>query len=250
MGMLIIIGVLILLWAHKSGRPMKLVLTPEESKAVKTRWWKAAIVELKVWAIVFGIGCALAAETLSKEHWHWSIYAFIVWCSLLLFSRLAIWITLAGVAALFALASLAEVLLHYTIKCPPLFGPLVIAVIFAILVRFYFTCWHRTSSAQTPVQAAHQGVFSAPSFDDRVYDYGTDTYVYKDGNREPARIRWPRDEDRPENVQRRRAEDDYYKWKRVEDDYHERKRAEDQRRAENDYFDRKRKDDDYFDRLR
>ena len=80
MGMLIIIGVLILLWAHKSGRPMKLVLTPEESKAVKTRWWKAAMVELKVWAIVFGIGCALAAETLSKEHWHWSIYAFIVWC--------------------------------------------------------------------------------------------------------------------------------------------------------------------------
>ena len=125
-----------------------------------------------------------------------------------------------------------------------------IAVTFAILVRFYFTCWQRTSSAQTPVQAAHQGVFSAPSFDDRVYDYGTDTYVYKEGNREPARIRWPRDEDRPENVQRRRAEDDYYKWKRVEDDYHERKRAEDQRRAENDYFDRKRKDDDYFDRLR
>jgi hypothetical protein len=30
MGFLIIIIVLVVLWAHKSGRPMKLVLTPEE----------------------------------------------------------------------------------------------------------------------------------------------------------------------------------------------------------------------------
>jgi len=232
MGMLIIIGVLILLWAHKSGRPIKLVLTPEESKTVKARWWKAALVELKVWAIIFGAGYALAAETLSKEHWHWSIYAFIVWCSLLLFSRLAIWITLAGVAALFALASLAEALLHYTIKCPSLFGPLVIAVVLAILVRFFVTVWKPSPDGVKPV-TGHNNLLSPPQ-DDRVYDYQTDTYVYKEGNREPARIRWPREEDKPENVKRRRDEDDYYKWKR----------------AENDYFERKRKDDDYFDRLR
>jgi hypothetical protein len=232
MGMLIIIGVLILLWAHKSGRPIKLVLTPEESKTVKARWWKAALVELKVWAIIFGAGYALAAETLSKEHWHWSIYAFIVWCSLLLFSRLAIWITLAGVAALFALASLAEALLHYTIKCPSLFGPLVIAVVLAILVRFFVTVWKPSPDGVKPV-IGHNNLFSPPQ-DDRVYDYETDTYVYKEGNREPARIRWQRDEDRPENVRRRRDEDDYHEWKRAEDDY----------------FERKRKDDDYFDRLR
>jgi hypothetical protein len=248
MGMLIIIGVLVLLWVHKSGRPIKLVLTPEEAKAVKAHWWKAAIVELKVWAILFVVGYALAAETLSKEHWHWSIYAFIVWCSLLLFSRLAIWITLAGIAGLFALASLAEVVLHYTIKCPALFGPLVIAVILALLVRFFVMFWKPSGGGFNPV--TRQNNLLSPPQDDRVYDYQTDTYVYKEGNREPARIRWPRDEDRPENVRRRREEEDYFKWKRAEDDYFERKRAEDQRRAENDYFERKRKDDDYFGRLR
>jgi hypothetical protein len=91
MGFLIIIIVLVILWAHKSGHPMKLVLTPEEAKAVKARWWKAARVELKVWAIFFVLGYALASDTLAKEHWRWPIYAMIVLASLQLFSRLAIW---------------------------------------------------------------------------------------------------------------------------------------------------------------
>ncbi len=232
MGFLIIIIVLVILWAHKSGRPMKLVLTPEEAKAVKAKWWRTAGFELKLWAGAFALGYALAGNALASEHWHWSIYALIVWCSLLLFSRLAIWITLAGVAALFALASLAKALLHYTIQSPPLFGPLVIAAILAILVRFFFMFWKPDPVGSTP-PSAQQGIFSPP-VEDRVYDYETDTYVYKEGNREPARIRWPRDEDRPENVRRRSEEEDYYKWKRAEDDYHERKR----------------KDDDYFGRLR
>ena len=218
MGALIIIAVLVLVWAYKTGRPLKLVLSPEESKALKAGWWKAAIAELKVWAIFFALGYALASETLAKEHWHWSIYALIVWCSLLLFSRLAIWITLAGVAALFALATLAKALLHSTIQSPPFLGPLIIAVILAILVRFFFMFWKPAPESSKP-PSEQKGLFSAPSSDDRVYDYETDTYVYKEGNREAAHIRWPRDEDRPENVRRRRDEDDYSERKRADDDY-------------------------------
>jgi hypothetical protein len=73
-GFLIIIIVLVVLWAHKSGRPMKLVLTPEEAKAVKERWWLLARAELKSWAICFMFGYALVADTLAKEHWHWYVY--------------------------------------------------------------------------------------------------------------------------------------------------------------------------------
>jgi hypothetical protein len=235
MGMLVIIIVLVVLWAHKSGRPMKLVLTPEEAIAVKARWWASARAELKAWAIVFVLGYAVAGESLASAHWHWPIYAMIVLGSLQLFSRLAIWGTLVLWAVVWVAGSAAELLGHR------LFSPLYIMVplmgaIFAILLRFFFTFWRRTSLAQTPVQPAsvQKGKFFVPSFDDPVYDHETDT----------------RDEDRPENVRRRRDEDDYYEWKRAEDDYFERKRAEDQRRAENDYFEPKRKDDDYFDRLR
>ena len=212
MGLLIIIAVLVLLWAHRSGRPIKLALTPEESKAVKARWWEVALAELKVWAIFFGLGYALAADTLSKKHWHWSIYAFIVWCSLLLFSRLAIWITLAGVAALFSLASLAQVLLHYTTQCPVLFGPLLIAVVLAILVRFFVMIWNPAPDGSTPV-TRHNHLVSSPQ-DDRVYDYETDTYLYKEGNREPAFIRYPRDEDRPENRRKCALYDDFDELRR------------------------------------
>jgi hypothetical protein len=218
MGFLIIIIALLVLWAHKSGRPMKLVLTPEEAKAVRAKWWWTAWFELKLWAGAFVLGYALAGNALASEHWHWSIYALIVWCSLVLFSRLAIWITFAGVAALFALASIAKALLHYTIQGPPLFGPLVIATILAILVRFFFMFW-KPAPGGPKSPSEQKDMFPAASCDGRVYDHETDTYVYKEGNREPAHIRWPRDEDRRENVCRRRDEDDYFERKRADDYY-------------------------------
>jgi len=216
MGFLIIIIVLVVLWAHKSGRPMKLVLKPEEAKAVKARWWKAAIAELKVWAIFFVFGYALASDTLAKEHWRWPIYAMIVLASLQLFSRLAIWATFALWAVALVVGSIADLLHHR------LFDPLYIMVplmgaIIAILVRFIFMFWKPDPVGSKP-PSTQQGILSPPE-EDRVYDYENDTYVYKEGNREPAHIRWPRDEDRPENVRRRRDEDDYFERKRADDDY-------------------------------
>jgi hypothetical protein len=35
-----------------------------------------------------------------------------------------------------------------------------------------------------------------------IYDYQTDTYLYPEGNREPAFLRFQRYEDRPENTRR------------------------------------------------
>jgi hypothetical protein len=212
-GALIIIAVLVVLWAYKSGRPMKLVLTREESKAVRAKWWAAAIVELKVWTLFAVFGYALAADTLAREQWDWSIYVFIVWCSLLLFSRLAIWVTIAMTPMLFAVASLAHGF-GYTIPDLPLLAPLIMAVVFAIIIRavFLLNLHHHEPTTVSTVRSEdskeHEGIFSTPNFDDRVYDYDTDTYLYKEGNREPAFIRYPRNEDRPENRRKRAQYDD------------------------------------------
>jgi hypothetical protein len=218
MGFLIIIIVLVVLWAHKSGRPMKLVLTPEEAKAVRAKWWAAARVELKVWAICFAVGYAVAGQSLASAHWHWSIFAMIVLGSLQLFSRLAIWGTFALWVVALVVTSIPELIGHH-----PLFNPLYIMVplmgaIIAILVRFFFMFWKPEPVGSKP-PSEQKGSLTAPSSDDRVYDYETDTYVYKEGNREAAHIRWPRDEDRPENVRRQRDEDDYFERKRADDDY-------------------------------
>jgi hypothetical protein len=210
MGVLIIIVLLVIAWAYKSGRPMKLVLTPEEAKAVKARWWLIARNELKVWAIFFALGYALAADALAREHWHWSIYAMIVLGSLQLFSRLAIWGTFAFSLVALVVASISELLIHHRLfNSQYIMVPLIGAII-AIFVRLFFTFWK--PGRKTPVKAMspHGSIFAAPDFDDRVYDYRTDTYLYKEGNREPARIRYPRDEDRPENRRKRAQYDDNF----------------------------------------
>lgn len=72
------------------------------------KWWKTATRELESSALVFVFGFAIAFEV--KTHWHWSIYVFMAWYVLLLFSRLAIWITLVELAGMFVVGSLAKVL--------------------------------------------------------------------------------------------------------------------------------------------
>jgi hypothetical protein len=208
MGVLIIIIVLVVLWAHKSGRPMKLLLTPEEAKAVKAKWWFRARNEVKVWAICFVLGYALVGQSLASAHWHWPIYAMIVLGSLQLFSRLAIWGTFALWAVTWAVASTAE-LLHHQL-CNPLYimVPLMGAII-AILARFIWRCCKPTKESPVKKISPFEGIFAAQDFDDRVYDYETDTYLYKEGNRQNAYIRYPRDEDRPENRRKRAQYDDY-----------------------------------------
>ena len=93
---IIVIVVLFLIFkAHREKRPLKVVLTPEEARDVRARWWAAAKSELKCWVICFGIGMALLGEDLANAHWKTMTYVAIVWASLILFSRLALWLTLA-----------------------------------------------------------------------------------------------------------------------------------------------------------
>ena len=204
MAVLAIMIVLVVLWASRNGR-LKVVLTPEEAKVIRERWWRTAWIELKAWVLCFALGYALAAGTLAREHWHWSIYALIVWCSLLFFSRLAIWITLAGVAVLFAVGSVAKVLLNYTIQSPPLFGPLFIAVVFAIIIRaVFFLSVPRPGTTISKPQPEPSPEPPDPSFKHHTpeYDWDTDTWRYENGNHEPANIKYPKYEDRPENRNR------------------------------------------------
>ena len=119
-------------------------------------------------------------------------------------------------AVALVVGSSADLLHHQLFDPLYIMVPLMVAMI-AIMVRFFFMFWKPDPVGSKP-PSAQQGIFSPPE-EDRVYDYETDTYVYKEGNREPAHIRWPRDEDRPENVRRRRDEDDYFERKRADDDY-------------------------------
>jgi hypothetical protein len=203
MALLTIIIVLVVLWASRNGR-LKVVLTPEEARTIRERWWRTAWVELKAWVICFAFGYALAADTFAREHWHWSIYALIVWCSLLFFSRLAIWVTLAGVAVLLAVGSVAKVLLNYSIQSP-LFGPLLIAALFAIIIRavFFLSLRQpgRTISKPQPGSRPEPPDASAKHHTPE-YEWDTDTWRYENGNREPANIRYPKYEDRPQNRNR------------------------------------------------
>jgi hypothetical protein len=214
MGVLIIIIVLVVLWAHKSGRPMKLVLTPEEAKAVKAKWWFRARNEVKVWAICFVLGYALVGQSLASAHWHWPIYAMIVLGSLQLFSRLAIWGTFAFWVVALVVTSIPELLGHHRLFNPLYIMMPLMGAIIAILVRFFFMSWNPRTDTPVKPTSLHKGIFSAPSFDDRVYDYETDTYLYKEGNREPAFIRYPRNEDRPENRRKRSQYDDFNRLRR------------------------------------
>ena len=203
MALLTIVIVLVVLWASRNGR-LKVVLRPEEAKAIRERWWRTAWVELKAWVLCFAFGYALAADTFAREHWHWSIYALIIWCSLLFFSRLAIWVTLAGVAVLLAVGSVAKVLLNYSIQSP-LFGPLLIAVVFAIIIRAVFFLSLRqagkTISKPQPGSSPEPPEASVKHHTPE-YEWDTDTWRYENGNREPANIRYPKYEGRPENLNR------------------------------------------------
>jgi hypothetical protein len=161
MAVLTIMIVLVVLWASRNGR-LKVVLTPEEAKVIRERWRRTAWIELKAWVLCFALGYALAADTLAREHWHWSIYALIVWCSLLFFSRLAIWITLAGVAVLVP----------------------------------------RPGTTISKPQPSPEPPDPSVKHHTPEYDWDTDTWRYENGNHEPANIKYPKYEDRPENRNR------------------------------------------------
>lgn len=128
---LIVIVVLFLVFkALKEKRPLKMVLTPEEACAVRARWWAAAKGELKAWIVVCGLLAALLAQDLADAHWKPIVYVVIVWASLILFSRLAIWLTLASAILAFLVQTAG---IHLWPEVTPFF--MASACIYAIVAR-------------------------------------------------------------------------------------------------------------------
>jgi hypothetical protein len=169
------------------------IVSEEQAAVIKLTWWRWAKLELIAWAICFAIAYALFSETLASQHWaSWSYWA-IIGASLLLFSRLAIWATFI-VAALIHLAfGLAG---H-----PPLVTFHVInACIFAILLRSPLFLFFVLFLASSMRMAAQHAQASAP--EEPTYDWQFDQNVFRDGRREPAFLRYPYYEDRPENRDR------------------------------------------------
>ena len=138
MALLTIIVLLVVAAAWRGGRPLKIVLSDEEAKAVKARWWAAARGELKMWAICFGLGFALLWDPLAAAHWRPLVYVALAWASLLLFSRLAIWSTLCAGVLAYGVLALTSTLGHPICQPIVVIGPIA-ACIGAILIRCALT---------------------------------------------------------------------------------------------------------------
>lgn len=153
----LLIALAIAAWtAFRQGRPVKLVLSPEEAQAVKARWWASAKAELRVWAIAFVIGCALLGNALASAHWSPLVYLAIVWASLMLFSRLAIWITVACGILLYALVAITTTIGHPI--CPIMFAILPLeGCLFAIIIRCPVMLWCASGIADS-ARMAHEHV--------------------------------------------------------------------------------------------
>jgi hypothetical protein len=198
MTLLAIIVLLIVFKAWKDGRPLKLVLSEEEARAVKARWWTAARRELKIWAICFVIGSALFAATLQSANWHPGVYVALAWGSLVLFSRLAIWIGLGvGLVAL-VLEVITSTLGHPMWPSWFVMGP-IITCLTAIVIRFFVSCGGLSALAGSArIISEQHGRTVNEADEDPVYDVQTDENVYSSGRREPAFLR-PYDEPRNRN---------------------------------------------------
>ena len=128
---IIVLMILFLVFkAMREKRPLRLVLSEEEARAVKARWWAAAKGELKAWLVVCGLLAALLAQDLADAHWKPIVYVVIVWASLILFSRLAIWLTLASAILAFLVQTAG---IHLWPAVTPFF--MVAGCIYAIIAR-------------------------------------------------------------------------------------------------------------------
>jgi len=182
MAVLIIIFLCVVLAARYSGRPVKLVLSDEEARLVKERWWAAARAELKGWTVFFAFGCAFCWNTLRESHWDWKLYAGLILGSLLLFSRLAIWTTLAVSVLVYALGFIYPGPATYGAYC-------FLACLGAIVLRFICLVMVKYQSAN-PVPPQDPPAPSPKKASKPVYDWQFDEYVYPEGNREPAFLRF------------------------------------------------------------
>lgn len=169
------------------------VVSEDQAKAIKARWWFWVRFELIAWALCFALGYSLLETPLREAHWPAWVYWAIIGCSLLLFSRLVIWLTLVVAGVAFAVGWAAYQLGHPLY--PPVPGYVLVACIMAIIIRspvglFYLR--HLGDSAREGTrQAKGFGIPEEPED----YDPVTDEHVFEDGRRERAFLRRKSDED-------------------------------------------------------
>lgn len=138
MGLIVIVGLVWMLWAYRTGRPLKLILSPQEAALLRAHWWQAARRELMAWIVVTGIGFAVFAQPLADMQLSRDRYFWMVWSSLLLFSRMAIWVSVIVLIAGYTIGIAAYILGH------PLYSPATVMIPFAmcviaIIIRCVFT---------------------------------------------------------------------------------------------------------------
>jgi hypothetical protein len=163
------------------------IISESRAAAIKARWWRMAKFELMYWAIFTGLGYWMFEPLI--RHWSaWTVFA-VFGSSLLLFSRLAIWVALflGGVAYLgFGFLGIPCPLAFYTLN----------AVFLAIIVRcpvflFFFLCL--AGAAGSAVHGASLtsdeplALYYDPRTDENVYPNGRRVRAYRESDLPPER---------------------------------------------------------------
>jgi hypothetical protein len=168
------------------------IISEEQAKAIKTTWWWWARFELIVWAMVFAMGYAVMEAPLRELHWPAWRYWAIAGCSLLLFSRMAIWLTFFGGWIVHAIAWTSYRFGHPILQ--PVGGVCVIASAMAMLIRSPLGLFFLWQISDLTKQAGHSIAAIGSDEESPSYDWQSDEYVYKSGLREPANLRREHDE--------------------------------------------------------
>ena len=124
--------------AWKAGRPVKLFLSDEEATYWRRHWWVCAKREFKIWLICFPLPYLILVNTCG-QNWDPRIHLSVVGISLLVFSRLAIWLVIAILASGFVSGSIS----HYAfgVDIPVWIFPqisVILALVIVFRIPFFF----------------------------------------------------------------------------------------------------------------
>jgi hypothetical protein len=207
------------------------IVTEEQAAFIKARWWKAAKSELVAWAICFPLGAVFLVEPLASFHWPLLVYLAIAVASLLLVSRLLLWVTVLSTV-------FVHVVLGLVGQSTPITYYILDVCLFVMLVRSPFFFFFLRFLASTMRMAERQAKTEAP--ETPTYDPQFDQYVFRSGRREPAFLNptKPKEElfESAQDYHERRER--YFLDKRDKDFFEDLKQQQDrERRArEEDYF--------------
>jgi hypothetical protein len=149
--LLLVIVVVCALCAWKAGRPVKLFLTQQEARYWRVYWWTCAKRELKAWLICFPLPYLILVAGCNGQDWGLGVHLAVVGISLLVFSRLCIWLVIVVLAYGFIGGSIS----HYVLGLDfPVWIFPQISVILALVIVFrrpFFVLFVWRWSAARPI---------------------------------------------------------------------------------------------------